>query len=164
MAWHSIKCKSTWNDCDLLYKESTFTVYEATWIDHGLDVETYTSGDHIGLLLNYDEDTWTFLKGGNRVTKGHGLLNQDLNNTDLYICVGSKEFPGSSIRLVTARKGMYILWRSIWHPHSLRSMAGLVIQATGRTEFEDGLRPGSPRGVLYDNPSICTSSLVTLAL
>ena len=27
---------------------------------------------------------------------------------------------------------------------NLRSVAGLVIQATGRTEFEDGLRPGSP--------------------
>ena len=40
-------------------------------------------------------------------------------------------------------------------------MAGLVIQATGRTEFEDGLRLGSPGGVLSDNPSVRTSSLVT---
>ena len=47
---------------------------------------------------------------------------------------------------------------------SLRSVAGLVIQATGRTEFEDGLRPGSPGGVLSDNPSIRTSSLVTPVL
>ena len=47
---------------------------------------------------------------------------------------------------------------------SLRSVAGLVIQATGRTEFEDGLRPGSPGGVLSDNPSVRTSSLVTLVL
>ena len=43
----------------------------------------------------------------------------------------------------------------------LRSVAGLVIQATGRMEFEDGLKPGSPGGVLSDNPSIRTSSLVT---
>ena len=47
---------------------------------------------------------------------------------------------------------------------SLRSVAGLVIQATGRTEFEDGLRPGSPGGVLSDNPSVRTSSLVTPVL
>ena len=46
----------------------------------------------------------------------------------------------------------------------LRSVAGLVIQATGRTEFEDGLRPGSPGGVLSDNPSVRTSSLVTPVL
>ena len=50
------------------------------------------------------------------------------------------------------------------HYWSLRSVAGLVIQATGRTEFEDGLRPGSPGGVLSDNPSVRTSSLVTLVL
>ena len=37
---------------------------------------------------------------------------------------------------------------------SLRSVADLVIQATRRTEFEDGLRPGSPGEVLSDNPSI----------
>ena len=48
--------------------------------------------------------------------------------------------------------------------HCLRSVAGLVIQATGRTEFEDGLRPGSPGGVLSDNPSVRTSSLVTPVL
>ena len=46
----------------------------------------------------------------------------------------------------------------------MRSLAGLVIQATGGTEFEDGLRPGSPGGVLSDNPSVRTSSLVTLVL
>ena len=46
----------------------------------------------------------------------------------------------------------------------LRSVAGLVIQATGRMEFEDGLRPGSPGGVLSDNPSVRTTSLVTLVL
>ena len=46
----------------------------------------------------------------------------------------------------------------------LRSVAGLVIQATGRRELEDGLRPGSPGGVLSDNPSVRTSSLVTLVL
>ena len=46
----------------------------------------------------------------------------------------------------------------------LRSVMGLVIQATGRTEFEDGLRPGSPGGVLSDNPSVRTSSLVTPVL
>ena len=46
----------------------------------------------------------------------------------------------------------------------LRSVAGLVIQATGRTEFEDGLGPGSPRGVLSDNPAVHTSSLVTPVL
>ena len=45
--------------------------------------------------------------------------------------------------------------------HNLRSVAGFVIQATGRTEFEDGLRLGSPGGVLSDNPSVRTSSLVT---
>ena len=48
--------------------------------------------------------------------------------------------------------------------HGLRSVAGLVIQATGRTEFEESLRPGSPGGVLSDNPSIRTSSLVTPVL
>ena len=42
---------------------------------------------------------------------------------------------------------------------SLRSVAGLVIQATGRTEFEDGLRLGSPGGVLSDNPSVRTSTV-----
>ena len=47
---------------------------------------------------------------------------------------------------------------------SLRSLAGLVIQGSGRTEFEDGLRPGSPGGVLSDNPSVRTSSLVTPVL
>ena len=47
---------------------------------------------------------------------------------------------------------------------SLRSVAGLVIQAIERTEFEDGLRVGSPGGVSSDNPSIRTSSLVTLVL
>ena len=46
----------------------------------------------------------------------------------------------------------------------LRSVAGLVIQVTGRTEYEDGLRPGSPGGVLSDNPTVYTSSLVTLVL
>ena len=46
----------------------------------------------------------------------------------------------------------------------LRSVAGLVIQAAGRTECEDALRLGSPGGVLSDNPSVCTSSLVTLVL
>ena len=46
----------------------------------------------------------------------------------------------------------------------LRSVAGLVIQANGRRELEDGLRPGSPGGVLSDNPSVRTSSLVTLVL
>ena len=46
----------------------------------------------------------------------------------------------------------------------LGSVAGPVIQVTGRKEFEDGLRPGSPWGVLSDNPSIRTSSLVTLVL
>ena len=39
-----------------------------------------------------------------------------------------------------------------------------LVQATGRTEFEDGLRPGSPGGVLSDNPSVRTSSVVTLVL
>ena len=39
-------------------------------------------------------------------------------------------------------------------------MAGLVILATERTEFEDGLRPGSPWGVLSDNSSqACTTGL-----
>ena len=47
---------------------------------------------------------------------------------------------------------------------NLRSVAGLVIQATGGMEFEDGLRPESPGGVLSDNPSVRTSSLVTLVL
>ena len=47
---------------------------------------------------------------------------------------------------------------------SLRSGAGLVIQATGRTKFEDGLRPGSHGGVLSDNPSVRTGSLVTHVL
>ena len=47
---------------------------------------------------------------------------------------------------------------------SLRSVAGLAIQATGRTEFEDGLRPGSPGGVFSDNPSVRTSLLVTPVL
>ena len=47
---------------------------------------------------------------------------------------------------------------------SLGSVTGLVIQATERTEFEDGLRPGSPGGVLSDNPSVRTSSLVTPVL
>ena len=47
---------------------------------------------------------------------------------------------------------------------SLRSVAGLVIQATGRMEFEDDLRPGNPGGVLSDDPSVCTSSLVTPVL
>ena len=47
---------------------------------------------------------------------------------------------------------------------SLRSVAGLVIQAIGRTEFEDGLRPGSPGRVLSDNPSFCTISLITPVL
>lgn len=32
----------------------------------------------------------------------------------------------------------------------LRSVAGLVFQATGRMEFEDGLRPGSPGEVLHE--------------
>ena len=46
---------------------------------------------------------------------------------------------------------------------SLRSVAGLVIQATGRTEFEDGLRQGSPGGVLSDNPSVlCCKACVAM--
>ena len=53
------------------------------------------------------------------------------------------------------------LYRNI---RRLRSMVGLVIQATGRPEFEDGFRPGSPGGVFSDNPSIRTSSLVTPVL
>ena len=57
----------------------------------------------------------------------------------------------------------YITVSYVWN-NRLRSVAGLVIQATGRTEFEDGLRPGSPGGVLSDNPSVRTSSLVTLVL
>ena len=47
---------------------------------------------------------------------------------------------------------------------SLGSVTGLVIQATERTEFEDGLRLGSPGGFLSDNPSVRTSSLVTPVL
>ena len=31
------------------------------------DIEAFASGDHIGLLLDYDEETWTFSKGGKRV-------------------------------------------------------------------------------------------------
>ena len=46
----------------------------------------------------------------------------------------------------------------------LRSVGGLVIQATRRTDFEDGLRPGSPGGVLSDILSLRTSSLVTPVL
>ena len=46
----------------------------------------------------------------------------------------------------------------------LRSVAALVMQATGRTEFEDGLRPESPWEALSDNPSVRTGSLVTLVL
>ena len=48
----------------------------------------------------------------------------------------------------------------------LRPSSGYAINALlcGRTEFEDGLRPGSPGGVLSDNPSVCTSSLVTPVL
>ena len=38
--------------------------------------------------------------------------------------------------------------------YSLGSVAGSVIQATGRTDFEDGLRPGSPGGILSDNPRV----------
>ena len=45
-----------------------------------------------------------------------------------------------------------------------RSVAGLVIQATGMTEFEDGLRLASPGGVFFDIPSVRTSSLVTPVL
>ena len=52
----------------------------------------------------------------------------------------------------------------VYSVYSLWSVAGLVLQATGRTEFEDGLRPGSPGGVMSDNPSVRTSSLVTLVL
>ena len=55
--------------------------------------------------------------------------------------------------------------QNYYHNYSLnfglRSVAGLVIQATGRMEFEDGLKPGSPGGVLSDNPGVRTSSLVT---
>ena len=54
--------------------------------------------------------------------------------------------------------------RSIRDGRGLRSVAGLVIQATRRMEFEDGSRPGSPGGVLSDNPSVRTSSLVTPVL
>ena len=56
------------------------------------------------------------------------------------------------------RKGQYT------YSQRLRSVAGLVIQAIGRMEFEDGLRPESPGGVFSDNPNIRTSSLVTLVL
>ena len=71
------------------------------------DIEAFASGDHIGLLLDYDEETWTFSKGGKRVYKGQ--FDYDLKDTDLYICVGfyhSNKHQGSSIQLVTARKGM----------------------------------------------------------
>ena len=53
------------------------------------------------------------------------------------------------------------MWIQVIPSNCLRCEAGLVIQATGRTEFEDGLRPGSPGGVLSNNPSVSTSSLVT---
>ena len=70
------------------------------------DIEAFTSGDHIGLLLDYDEETWTFSKEGRRVYKGQ--LDYDLKNADLYICVGLWTWPpnSASFRLVTARKGM----------------------------------------------------------
>ena len=42
------------------------------------------------------------------------------------------------------------LRKNIYKTMSLRSVAGLVIQATGRTEFEDGLCPRSPGEVLLD--------------
>ena len=45
-----------------------------------------------------------------------------------------------------------IRWNMKWI--SLRSVAGLVIQATGGMEFEDGLRPGSPWEVLCDLLSV----------
>ena len=47
----------------------------------------------------------------------------------------------------------------------LRSMACLVIQATGRTKFEDGVRPISPRrSVVTDSVSAQAHSLVTTVL
>ena len=39
----------------------------------------------------------------------------------------------------------------------LASVAGAVIQAIGRSEFEDGLRPGSPELILSDQRSVRTN-------
>ena len=106
MSWHSIKCKQTGNDCNLLYKENSANPSNETTYREIDCIDGFTSGDHIGLLLDYDEETWTLSKGGERVYKGQ--LDYDLKNTDLYICVGSQG-EGSSIQLVTARKGMQSL-------------------------------------------------------
>ena len=45
---------------------------------------------------------------------------------------------------------------------SLASVAGAVIQATGRTELEDGTRPGGRLNRLHAHCGVCTSPTVML--
>ena len=49
-------------------------------------------------------------------------------------------------------KGFFFLFLQDMNAYwdGLRALAGLVIQAPGRTELEDGLRPGSREEVLCD--------------
>ena len=44
----------------------------------------------------------------------------------------------------------------------LASVAGAVIQATGRTELEDGTRPGARLNRLHAHCGVCTSPTVML--
>ena len=44
----------------------------------------------------------------------------------------------------------------------LASVAGAVIQATGRTELEDGTRPGGRLNRLHAHCGVCTSPTVML--
>ena len=92
---------------------------------------------------------------------GHNFVKVNFNgriNVSYKCCTHSRfARPKTHIRLSVFKIVQKLL-------NSLRSVAGLVIQATWRTEFEDGLRQGSPGGVLSDNPSVRTSSLVTPVL
>ena len=98
---HSIKYKLTGINCDLLYKEnpSNPSSSQYTWNPS----PPIAVGDRIGLYFDYDEETFTFSKGGKSVYKGE--LDYDLMTKDLYVCVAF--WNEANLRLVTARKGTY---------------------------------------------------------
>ena len=65
--------------------------------------ETFTTGDHIGILLDSSASTIKISKGKKEVKKFQ--LKSHFMSKDLYPCVGFKDFNGGSLRLVAAKTG-----------------------------------------------------------
>ena len=70
--------------------------------------ETFTTGDHIGILIDYSKSTIKISKEEFQSKKKEVKklqLKSHFMSKDLYPCVGFKDFNGGSLRLVAAKTG-----------------------------------------------------------